>query len=277
LRGVRVLVIAPAAGNAPADAFGSLGVSRELLGRLIAARQLLESQIDRAGGMLRIGLYSSQLRVTDIPAKVRHVQTAFDTYPWMGSLFGFPPSVFEGLAVLADLLEGLSMAPVAGPEFEYDPRPKLHLKANFFASHEAWSLMSRKEWSEASWAYMQLRINQVQTRSAAITSFAEYPETLPDVGGGMVQDWYGGLDAATRERVVFYTLMGSHNQNSRSMVIDAEIGLLIAHWPSIIPYIDLITLIGQTRWIETSAELDGLLPLDSGWKRRIAHWIRLVL
>jgi hypothetical protein len=277
LRGVRVLVIAPAAGNAPADAFGSLGVSRELLGRLIAARQLLESQIDRAGGMLRIGLYSSQLRVTDIPAKVRHVQTAFDTYPWMGSLFGFPPSVFEGLAVLADLLEGLSMAPVAGPEFEYDPRPKLHLKANFFASHEAWSLMSRKEWSEASWAYMQLRINQVQTRSAAITSFAEYPETLPDVGGGMVQDWYGGLDAATRERVVFYTLMGSHNQNSRSMVIDAEIGLLIAHWPSIIPYIDLITLIGQTRWIETPAELDGLLPLDGGWKRRMAHWIRLVL
>jgi hypothetical protein len=277
LRGVRVLVIAPAAGNAPADAFGSLGRSRELLERLIAARQVLEPEIEAAGGMLRIGLYASELEVTDIPAKVRHVESAFATNAWLRSLFSFPPSVFAGLTELADLLEGLSMAPVGDAEFEYDPHPKLHLKANFFASREAWSLMSRPEWSEASWAYMQLRINQVQTRSAAIISFEEYPETLPDVGGGMVQDWYGGLDAATRERVVFYTLMGSHNQNSRSMVIDAEIGFLIAHWPSIIPHIDLITLIGQTRWIETPAELDGLLPRDTGWKRRLAHWVRLAL
>jgi phosphatidylserine/phosphatidylglycerophosphate/cardiolipin synthase-like enzyme len=91
----------------------------------------------------------------------------------------------------------------------------------------------------------------------------------------MVQDWYGGLDSTARERVIFYTLMGSHNQNSRSMVIDAEVGLLVAHWPGIIAYLDLITLIGQTRWLDTPADLDGLLPLDTGWKRRLANWVRL--
>jgi hypothetical protein len=277
LRGVRVLVIAPAAGNAPADAFGSLGRSRELLARMIAARQLLQPQIDAADGMLRIGLYSSQLQVTDIPAKVRDVESAFQQYDWLRSLFGFPPSVFEGLTELVQKLESVSTAADDMEEFEYDDSPKLHMKANFFASREAWSIMSRREWSDASWAYMSLRLPQVQTRSVAVGSFAEYPESLPDVGGGMILDWYGGLADDTRERVVFYTLMGSHNQNSRSMVIDAEIGFLIAHWPSIIPYIDLVTLVGQTRWIGTPAELDGLLPRDTGWKRRMANWVRLAL
>ncbi|MBR9988736.1 MAG: hypothetical protein KFH98_03215 [Gemmatimonadetes bacterium] len=277
LRGVRVLVIAPAAGNAPADAFGSLGRSRELLTRLIEARSLLEHRIAASGGMLHVGLYASQLQVTDIPAKIRHVETAFDTYPWLGSLFDFPPSVFEGLTQMADWVEGMSMAPAAVPEFEYDPHPKLHLKANFFASREAWSLMSRSEWADASWVYMQFRIAQVQERSAAVTTFEKYPDPLPEAGRGMVQDWYEGLTDAERERVVFYTFMGSHNQNSRSMVIDAEVGFLIAHWPGIIPYIDLITIIGQTQWIEMPAQLDGLLPLDTGWKRRMAHWIRIAM
>jgi hypothetical protein len=105
----------------------------------------------------------------------------------------------------------------------------------------------------------------------------EFPDALADVGGGMVRDWYGGLDPETRERVIFYTLMGSHNQNSRSMIIDAEVGFLVAHWPGIIPYIDLITLIGQTTWLGSPADLDGRLPLDTGWKRRLANWVRLAM
>jgi hypothetical protein len=277
LRGVRVLVIAPATDNAPVDKFGTLGRSRELLGRLLTARELLAPRIAAAGGMLAVGLYASQVDVTDMPSKVRYVQIALEGQPWLRDLFGFPPSVITGLGDLADVMAGMSMAPQPHAEFEYDTRPKLHLKANFFASREAWSLMARDEWLDASWAYAQLRMSQVQERPAAVGSFVEYPDAFPDVGGGMVQDWYRGLDPATRERVIFYTMMGSHNQNSRSMIIDAEVGFLIAHWPAIIPYIDLITLIGQTEWLETPAALDGLLPLNAGWKRRLAHWVRLAM
>jgi hypothetical protein len=277
LRGVRVLLIAPATSNAPVDKFGTLGRSRELLGRLLTARELLAPQIDAAGGLLGLGLYASPLEVTDIPGKVRLVQVALDEQPWLRALFGFSPRVLTGLAELADLMEGLAMAPQSHAEFEHGSRPKLHLKANFFASREAWSLMAREEWSEASYAYMNLRVTQVQERPAAVAGFAELPDALADVGGGMVQDWYASLDPATRERVIFYTMMGSHNQNSRSMLIDAEVGFLIAHWPAIIPYIDLITLIGQTEWLTSHAQLDGLLPRDNRWKQRIANWVRLVM
>jgi phosphatidylserine/phosphatidylglycerophosphate/cardiolipin synthase-like enzyme len=285
LRGVRVLVIAPSRGNAPVDKFGTLGRSRELLARLLTGRELLASRIEEVGGLLAVGLYVSELEVTDLPSKVRHVQLAFERYPWLNTLFGIQPRVFAGLAELADMMQDLSMndggvsgaVPGTWMDFEYDPRPKLHLKANFFASREAWMLLTREEWSDASYSYAMLRVSQVQERSAAVTSFAEIPDAIADVGGGMVRDWYDSLDEATRERVVFYTVMGSHNQNTRSMVIDAEVAFVIAHWPAIIPYIDLITLIGQTEWPETVDELNGLLPVDGRWKRRLANWVRLAM
>jgi hypothetical protein len=87
--------------------------------------------------------------------------------------------VLTGLTELADLMEGLVMAPYARAEFEHDPRPKLHLKANFFASREAWSLMSREEWSDASYNYMMVRVTQVQERTAAVASFVEFPTRWP--------------------------------------------------------------------------------------------------
>jgi hypothetical protein len=277
LRGVRVLIIAPAEGNAPADVFGTLGRSREMLGRLATGRHMLASEIADAGGLFRVGIYRSDLEVTNIPEKVRLVNVAFTTRPWLRSLFGFPQSVLDELGALAAEFSGLSMAPQPIEEFAYDPRPKLHLKANFFASAEAWTLMNRSEWAAAAWAYMQIRVGQVQTRSAAVHSFEDYPEAVADVGGGMIKDWYAALDAKTREHVVFYTLMGSHNQNSRSFVIDAEVGFLISQWPSVIPYMDLITIMGQTQWIEEPDDLAPLLPLDTGWRRRVAHWARLAL
>jgi hypothetical protein len=277
LRGGRVLIIAPAERNAPADKLGTLGRSRELLSRLVSAERMLEHDIAAAGGLLRVGIFSTELAVTDIPAKGRRALQALNDQPWLRSLFGFPQSVLDDVAELTVDFAELTMAPVPMDEFEHDGRSKLHLKANFFASAEAWTLMQRPEWANATWAFMLTRVGQVQARSAAVLSFAETPEPVPPVGGGMVLDWQAGLDADSRERVIFYTLMGSHNQNSRSIVIDAEVGFLISQWPAIIPYIDLITIIGQTRWLDHPDELAPLLPFNDGWRARLAHWIRLAL
>jgi hypothetical protein len=277
LRGGRVLIIAPARGNAPVDAFGTLGRSREMLARLLLAQQVLAQEIDAAGGLLRVGIYRTDLAVTDIPGKVGLVVHAFDTQPWLSALFGFPASVLEELPEIASSIRSVSMSPEAMLEFEHDPQPKLHFKSNYFASREAWTMMQRPEWSHAAWSYMQLRVSQVQTRAAAVRTFRDGAEPFADVGGGMVRSWYEELDDETRDRVIFYTLMGSHNQNSRSMVIDAEVGFLISQWPAIIPYIDLVVIVGQTRWLESAADLAAVLPLDRGWRRSMAHWLRLAM
>jgi hypothetical protein len=285
VRGVRVLIIAPSTPNAPVDRMGTLGRSRDLLARLLVARDILAPRIDSVDGLLAIGLYAAQHDVTDLPSKVRNVQLAFERIPWLNELFQFPPRVLTGLEELADLIQDMSMRAAddechvarGATDFESYSRPKLHLKANFFASREAWTLFTREEWSDASYAYAMLRMSQVQERCAAVASFEDIPDAFADVGGGMVRDWYQALDDDARQRVIFYTMMGSHNQNSRSMVIDAEAALLLAHWPAIIPYLDLITLIGQTEWPTSAAALDGLLPTDSSWKRRLANWVKLAM
>jgi hypothetical protein len=71
--------------------------------------------------------------------------------------------------------------------------------------------------------------------------------------------------------------MGSHNQNNRSIVIDAEVGFLMSGWPAIIPQIDLVVIIGQTTWVDGPTDLEALLPLDTGWKRRVTHWWRMAM
>ena len=271
LRGVRVLIIAPSYANAPARAFGSMARAHELLYRLILASRELGPRIAATGGLLRVGLYSSDLAVTDIPGKVNAVRRTFASEPWLRDLFGFPPSVYADLADLGTAFAGLAMAPAAAVEFESDPRPQLHLKANFLASREAWSLMARPEWVAMTWEFVQARIAQVQTRPAAVASFEAFPDAIIDVGGGVVQDWFDRLDPATRERVVFYTMLGSQNQNARSLVVDGEDAFVVSNWPSVIPYLDFISLVGQSRWLQDPADLDRLLPPPSEWKRRLAR------
>jgi hypothetical protein len=275
LRGVRVLIIAPSEANAPVPMFVAHSRGQELLWRLLNARQILGQDIAAAGGMLRIGVYAPNFEVTDIPAKLRAVQHTFAQHSWLRELFGFPPAVYETLAELVGTVGRLSMAAAQAPEFEYDPQPKLHLKANFFATREAWTVMARPEWGELTWDYVLQRIAQVQTRAAAVRSFEEFPEAFIDVGTVMVQRWFTELDASTRERVVFYTMMGSQNQNYRSMVVDGEVAFLVSSWPSVIPYLDFISLVGQSRWIETPDHLAALLPAMPGWRWRFARWIKL--
>lgn len=275
LRGVRVLIIAPSYANAPARAFGSLARSNELLWRLVAASHELQPAIAASGGLLKVGLYASPFAVTDIPAKVDAVRTTLAREEWLRKLFNFAPAVYADLDELATTLRALSMAPDDEPEFEYDPRPSLHLKANFFASREAWTLMSRPEWIEMTWEFVQQRIAQVQTRTAAVRSFATFPDAMIDVGGGVVQNWYESLDQPTKDRVVFFTMMGSQNQNTRSMVVDGEVAFVVSAWPSVIPYLDFISLAGQCRWLTDPAEVDELLPPQSEFKRGLARRFKL--
>lgn len=276
LRGVRVLVIGPALANAPANFFGSMIRSQELFWRLLTVARELRPEIQRAGGLLRVGVFFTTTPVTDIPGKVRAVNGAFAQHEWLRQLFDYPPSVYEGLAQLALELNGLPTSRPIQAEFEADSHPKLHLKANFFASREAWGLMSRPEWADITREFVQQRIAQLQTPSDSIRNFETFPPPFLDVGRVMVNDWFSQLSPETRDRVVFYTMMGSQNQNARSMVNDGEDAIVVSSWPSIIPYLDFLTLVGQSRWLDDPADLAALLPPQSGLKRRAAHWFKLV-
>ena len=274
LRGVRVLVIAPALANAPARAFGSMVRGRELAWRLVAASRAFAPEIAASGGMLKVGIFATELRVTDIAGKAAAVKATFEKHEWLHHLFDFPDAVYPALDSIAAALRALPIANDSSNVFESHDRSYLHLKANFFASREAWTVMSRADWAPLMGEFAQFRLAQLQRSPAAVASFAEYPDALRDIGGDVLRRWYRELPAASRERVVFFTVIGSANQNDRSFALDGEDALVISRWPSVLAYLDLITLIGQSRWIEDPAELDALLPGHSFVKTRLAHWFR---
>jgi len=275
LRGVRVLVIAPSLTSAPAPAFGSMVRSRELVWRLTSAARALAPEIAATNGLLKVGIFSSTVRVTDVAGKVRAVNETMARYPWLHELFGFPPDVVLDAAATDGGGNGHAAGADSTRDFESNGYALLHLKANFFASREAWTFMSRPEWSTLVSEFAQLRLAQVQRRSAAVSSFEQIPEALSDVGGDVLQRWFDSLSPADREKVVFFTVVGSANQNDRSLTLDGEDALIISRWPSVIAYLDLITLVGQSRWIEDPAEIERYLPMNGKIKRVLAHWFKL--
>ncbi|MEQ1693126.1 MAG: hypothetical protein ABMA00_17685, partial [Gemmatimonas sp.] len=276
LRGVRVLVIAPSFANAPARSFGSMVRARELLWRLVTVSTLLEPDIARAGGLLKVGLFSSKLEVTNIAGKLNAVHSTFEKHEWLKSLFGFDPGVYAepSPAILAALQE-LARQPANDFEFESDHVPKLHLKVNYFASSEAWRVMTRPEWAELAKVFWLQRIAQAGSRGTVNGRFDPRPETVSEIGDDMLQDWSTRLAPRDRERVVFYTIMGSQNQNARSMVTDGEDALVVSNWLPVTPYLDLIDLVGQSRWVESTDELEALLPVQSTLRRWLAHWAKM--
>ncbi|MCC6930747.1 MAG: hypothetical protein IT359_17285 [Gemmatimonadaceae bacterium] len=275
LRGVRVLVIAPALASAPAPAFGSMVRARELVWRLTSAARVLAPEIAATDGLLKVGIFSSTARVTDVAGKVKAVNESIARYPWLHELFGFPPDVV--LEAAASGGEGNGHPAIADTtrDFESNGYALLHLKANFFASREAWSFMSHPEWSTLMSEFAQLRLAQVQRRASAVSSFEQIPEALSDVGGDVLQRWFESLSPGDREKLVFFTIVGSANQNDRSLTLDGEDALIMSRWPSVIAYLDLITLVGQSRWIEDPAEIERYLPMQGSVKRVLSHWFKL--
>jgi hypothetical protein len=293
LRGVRVLVIAPAFTNAPARAFGSMIRSREFVLRLVMASRALRDELADVGGLLKVGIFATDLRNTDIPGKVFSVRRTLDRHLWLHDLFAFPDAVYPGLDSIARELEARLPPPpqargrhddapgAAAPgaeeserDFESSDRSLLHVKANFMASREAWGVMARADWVAFTREFVQLRMAQVQRRATAVASFDSVPNALTDVGEPVLRRWYASLPAEVRERVIFYTILGSHNQNDRSLVSDGEVAFVLSNWPSVIPYLDLISLVGQSDWIEDPAQLDPYLPRAGVLKRRLAHWFK---
>jgi hypothetical protein len=135
--------------------------------------------------------------------------------------------------------------------------------------------MSLPSWGDLTWAFVDARLAQVYS-PITVRPGERPPVGIPPIGSADVNRWYEGLPADVRSRVIFYTIMGSQNQNFRSMVTDAEDALIVANWPAVIPYLDAISLVGQSKWAETQADIDAHIPPVLAIQALIAHWGRLV-
>lgn len=137
----------------------------------------------------------------------------------------------------------------------------------------------RAQFGEA-WLRNMIKVHVNITNVASPTFFSWRLATGLPVPDNITRDHrkiaFYDITEAVRERVLFYTLLGSTNQNARGVSTDGEVMLALSGWTAVTPMLDLLSIIGQSRWVESRAELDRLLPPRSALVARVSHWLKAV-
>jgi len=278
LRGGRSLLIAPAIANAPSAGFAQMSQAQDVLTRVFVASQILEEEIQQSGGLLKVGLYDSHLAVGDVARKLLAFTSQLEETPWMRELYGFHPDVLPQLereaaalmdaSYLSTYVEGESVMP-----------PRLHMKANYFATSEAWDqLLSRPE----VWRPLQIYFHELAQRNLALArgEYRDYrimADTLLPATREILREYAAGLSPEELSRLAIFFAIGSHNQNNRSMALDGEVALVVAGWSALFGLPDFLIIVGLSEWIDDLDELEALFPSYRGLKRRISRLIRIAV
>ena len=277
-RGCKVLVIAPTKDSAPSGAAPTLARAHGLMGRLIVFSNEMDEILEQSGGLLKVGLYAPKQGVGDIAGRFKQADEARP--PWLREVYPKNPNSdaeFTNIGALLDSL-GYSINYLSGDAS--DVKPKIHLKANFFASGTGWKkLMVRPELAVVVRGYVEYLASQAapEDTTGEAPNVQEYPDILKTGWMNLIHGLLEDLTPAEKEELIYYFTVGSTNMDYRSMVMDGEVMVLIGGWQSLFGFMDFLLLPGLCEWIETIEQLDALLPPPSGMTRGLAGFMKLAL
>jgi hypothetical protein len=278
LRGGRSLVIAPAIANAPSAGSPQMSRAQEVMTRLVVAEQMLGDEIEAQGGLMKVGLYSTGLDVGDIPGKIGALLFTLTENPWLAELYGFDPTLTQDLArVRQDLIDaGFARNYAVDQEVV---TAKLHMKAHLFFSREAWEgVLSQPAMEDVFRAHFEEMAATNRWLSGEMEedrTFRTYSDRVVPIVVGMIDEILADLSPQEANRIAMFLAVGSHNQNTRSLVLDGEVAFVTASWKSLAGLMDFITIAGMCEWIDSIEELEELFPGYDGIARRMSRFIRM--
>jgi len=271
-RGCRVVIVAPAAANAPSPQAPLLALQHDILARLLALRTSLGSRIDASGGELRVGIFAASSEITDASGRLREIRQGLQRAPWIRRLVPFDS---QTLAVL-ERAEAASANARNATALAHDARPRapqLHQKSQLIAHPGAISaLVAQPGWDV-------ILAQNIRARAEQTARFAEQlgystpnvDTTATRTTDAMLRGYERSLPESDRRRVSFYFSLGSQNQDDRGIVSDAETTLIVSGVAASAGLVDLYFLMARSTWISTDAELQSFNPRRSSLMHRIAH------
>jgi phosphatidylserine/phosphatidylglycerophosphate/cardiolipin synthase-like enzyme len=278
LRGCRVYIVGPALANAPSAGFPQMSRTYDVFLRLLQVRQEFGKEIQRAGGELRIGLYTAKEDVNDIAQGARATNAGVARYQWLHDLFPFDSSVLAVFDGAPALLERAGYKPFVLGHDEAPRLPQLHRKTQFFADSAALTrLTSRPEWRDV---VIRTVIERAEQARRGIKT-GLYDDTASTATVEAVQKLLKAYGAsrprADSARMTFYLTVGTQNEDPRGQLLDGEAVFVLSGMSAAVGLIDLYSLMARSTWIETEEELDQLIPPYKTWQRRLGRFARLVL
>ncbi|MEJ2540687.1 MAG: hypothetical protein P8188_12075 [Gemmatimonadota bacterium] len=277
LRGGRSLVMAPAIANAPSAGFPQMSRAQEVVARLVMADGILGDEIEGQGGLMKVGLYSTELDAGNTPEKIGEFLETLESTPWLADLYDFDPQVLASLRETREAIQasGFDRSYVVDQE---QVTAKLHMKAHLYYSREAWEdILSRPGFGRILEAHFQeMAAMNLALSRGEYREFSLYSDRLIPVANDVLAPLLNAPEAQTREYLM-YLAVGSHNQNSRSLALDGEVAVVAAGWKALAGLPDFITITGLCTWVESVEQLEELFPSYDGLVRRISRWMRIVV
>ena len=103
------------------------------------------------------------------------------------------------------------------------------------------------------------------------------PGELSDKVTELVRRFLADLTPAEAEEIIYFFEVGSTNMDYRSMCLDGEVTIIMAGWNALNGLMDFLLLAGLSEWLETTEELDELLPPPGGIMRSTSGLIKIML
>jgi len=280
LRGVRVIIIHPSQKNAPGQAFMTLSRANELFERMIIAERGLATELEAAGGLFKAGLYDMDMDVENIPERARAFSDGLRATTWLRELLPAGPelmAVFDNADQIFAEAVGERELEYVSDELQGVRRPMLHLKTNFFMNGEVLNvLLQSPAFAELAREFaVQMSLAKVyrrEYRDVRETNLALREQFREMVFG--LREEHG---PEVVERALAYFIVGSSNQDYRSMIMDGEVAVVLAHRAAMNGFFDSIGIAGSATYLDSVDELNQYLPYITGMKWKLSRWIKVSL
>ena len=260
LRGVKVLIIAPARANAPSGGFPQMVRAHELFTRLLLVRRELGESIARAGGALHMGLYALPVDEAGFASRADRWARQVSGSPFLTELMPFASGL---VPLVADA--GRRSNGIATPGDSSGP-PKLHQKVQFFATGDFWSAVAASpQWPRFMSTYLRYRDATYSPGSDVQAGARALTDSLELIAEQIMEATPKTAKAAS------YAMVGSQNQDYRGIFMDGEVAVAFTGATSLVPLVDLVFMVGTVTWVDDQATLDRLLPPVGELRRRIAR------
>ena len=280
LRGCRSLVIAASLQAAPSPGAPLMARANGLMKRLVVFGAAMDDYMEREGGILKVGLYAPRQGAGDIAGRFQQAVDIHD--PWMSRVYHFFDAAMDSVASNAGrYLAEVGYRPLYLSAADSLETPKLHLKANLFASPQVWDgLMADPGWSEILKLYVQYLARQQgrgQKGGAPVHSVQEVPEELARKVSEVVNEYYDSLSPDEQNAMITFFTIGSANMDYRGQVMNGEAMVTIGGASGLVGVVDFVLLAGLCQWPATPEQVDELLPPPGWFMRWLSSFIKVAL